>query len=657
MERSEPSLIPEWLKSGGSLTGSGNSIHQYTLSSSHSDNHSSLRHARNKFSVDIDGDIGRTSVLDRDYSAYFRRSSSSKGFSDSRSYSNFSKGNRERDWEKFTNVYHDRKNAVLSDRRNRNYSDSLDNFLPSIAEKDVLRRSQSMITGKRSDTWPRKATNEFSNNSKSHHSTGNGKISTAFRDKSAFEVDFPSLGAEERPVGYEIGRVSSPGLSNKSSFERDFPSLGAEERQLGSEIGRVPSPGSSNPVQSLPLGTSPGTGSDGRTSALADIPVGVGSSGRGVAVASQNVCSGLAPTTTVGLNMAEAVAQGTSRALTPPLLNVETQRLEELAIKQSRQLIPLVTTPTPKTLVVIPSEKSKPKVGQQLHPSASVNSTRGGTSRCDGIKVSNESRLCILKPSREPNGVTLVTTKDNLSPTHGSNKLVNIPLSVTPSAAAAAAPFRSSGNSPTSTTAEHNRTQLRLAMEKRATAQAQSRNDFFNLIKKKSTADSASSVLDPGPAVSQPVSEKPDELGNEDSSSSITLKDAGVLAAEISIADLPIDNRSEVALNGDVYTEPQHCSSNGDGHSRPDIFPYPDEEEAAFLRSLGWEENAGDDDGLTEEEINAFLERYSKLKPTAKLFQRMESLSPLNSHNGTHGDTSSGLSSMDSNGDACQSAN
>ncbi|KAK8492859.1 hypothetical protein V6N11_080676 [Hibiscus sabdariffa] len=593
MERSEPSLIPEWLKSGGSLTGSGNSIHQYTLSSSHSDNHSSLRHARNKFSVDIDGDIGRTSVLDRAYSAYFRRSSSSKGFSDSRSYSNFSKGNRERDWEKFTNVYHDRKNAVLSDRRNRNYSDSLDNFLPSIAEKDVLRRSQSMITGKRSDTWPRKATNEFSNNSKSHHSTGNG-------------------------------RVSSPGLSNKSSFERDFPSLGAEERQLGSEIGRVSSPGSSNPVQSLPLGTSPGTGSDG-----------------------------LAPTTTVGLNMAEAVAQGTSRALTPPLLNVETQRLEELAIKQSRQLIPLVTTSTPKTLVVSPSEKSKPKVGQQLHPSASVNSTRGGTSRCDGIKVSNESRLCVLKPSREPNGVTLMTTKDNLSPTHGSNKLVNIPLSVTPSAAAAAAaPFRSSGNSPTSSTAEHNRTQLRLAMEKRATAQAQSRNDFFNLIKKKSTADSASSVLDPGPAVSQLVSEKPDELGNEDSSSSITLKDAGVLAAEISIADLPIDNRSEVPLNGDVYTEPQHYSSNGDGHSRPDVFPYPDEEEAAFLRSLGWEENAGDDDGLTEEEINAFLERYSKLKPTAKLFQRMESLSPLNSHNGTHGDTSSGLSSMDSNGEA-----
>ncbi|KAE8725993.1 WRKY DNA-binding protein 9, putative isoform 1 [Hibiscus syriacus] len=635
MEKSEPSLIPEWLKSGGSLT----------------DNHSALRHARNKLSVDSDGDIGRTSVLDRASSAYFRRSSSSKGSSDSWSYSNFPKGNWERDWEKFTNVHHDRKNAVFSDHGNRIYSDSVDNLLPSISEKDVLQRSKSMITGKRSDTWPRKATNEFSSNRKSHHSSGNGKLSTAVREKSASERDFHSLGAEERLVGSEVGRVSSPGLINKSEFERDFPSLGAEERQFGSELGRVSSPGLKNPVQSLPLGTSPGIGSDCRTSALADIPVGVGSSGRGVAIASPNVCACSTPTVTMGLNMAEAVAQGPTRARTPPLLNVETQRLEELAIKQSRQLIPLVTISTPKTLVASPSEKSKPKVGQQLRPSVSVNSTRGGTSRSDGIKISSESRLCILKPSRESNGVSLVTTKDNLSPTNGSNKLVNSPLSFSPSAAASA-PFRSSGNSPRSAPAERNQTQLRLTMEKRATAQAQSRNDFFNLLKKKSTTDSASSVLVPRPAVSQPVSENLDELGTEDSNSAVTLKDAGVLAPEISIADLPTDNRSEMALNGDAYTEPQHCSTNGDGHSRPDVFLYPDEEEAAFLRSLGWEENAGDDDGLTEAEINAFLEQYSKLKPSAKLFQRMQSMSPLNSHNGTHGDVSSGLRTMDSNVEA-----
>ncbi|MBA0581155.1 uncharacterized protein LOC105786006 [Gossypium raimondii] len=623
MERSEPSLVPEWLKCSGSLTGSGNSNNQFTSSSSssHSDNHSAVRHARNKLSVDSDGDIGRTSVLDRASSAYFRRSSSSKGASDSWSYSNFGKGHRERDWEKVSNGYHDRKNAVLSDQRNRNHSDSLDNLLPSMFEKDVLRRSQSLKTGKHSDTWPRKATNESSGTSKSHHSSGNGKLTTV------------------------------AAVGNKSAFERDFPSLGAEVRQVGSEIGRILSPGLTNPVQSLPVGTSPVLGSDGRTSALADIPVGVGNSGRGVAVASQNVPAGSTPTMVTGLNMAEAVAQGPSRARTPPLLNVETQRLEELAIKQSRQLIPLVTVSTPKTLVVSPSEKSRPKVGQQLHPSLSFGSTRGGTSRSDSQKVSNESRLLILKPSRESNGVSSITTRDNLSPTNGSNKFANSPINITPSAAASV-PFRSSGNSPRLATAERNQTPVRMTMEKRATAQAQSRNDFFNLLKKKSTSNSASSVLDSGSAVSPPVSEKSDELGTEDSSTSVTLQDGGVPSSEILIADLPADNRSEVALNGDAYAESQHGSSNGDEHSRPDAYLYPDEEEVAFLRSLGWEENAEDDDGLTEEEISTFFEQYMKLKPSAKVSQLMHSLSPLNSQNGTHGDALSGSSSMDSNGAA-----
>ncbi|XWS67601.1 hypothetical protein CRYUN_Cryun04dG0019800 [Craigia yunnanensis] len=621
MERSEPSFVPEWLKSSGSITGSGNSNHQFTASSSHSDNHSALR-PRNKLSVGSDHDIGQTPVLERTTSSYFR-SSSSNGSANSRSYSSFSKGHRERDWEKDINGYHDREKAVLSDHRNRNYSDSLDSMLPSMFEKDVLRRSQSMITANRSDTWPRKVTNDSSANSKSNHGSGNGLLS-----------------------------IVSPAVVSKSAFERDFPVLGAKERQVGSEIGRVSSPGLSTAVQSLPVGTSAVSGSDGWTSALADMPVGVGSSAAGVPISSQNVSAGsasIAPATATGLNMAETLAQGPSRARTPPLLNVGSQWLEELAIKQSRQLIPLVTTSTPKTPVVSPSEKSKPKAGQQQHPSLSLNYTRGGTSRSDSLKVSTESRLRILKPSRESNGFSL-TTKDNLSPTNGSNKLVNSPISVSP-LAAASAPFRSSGNSPRFTTADRDQTPFRIT-EKRPTAQAQSRNDFFNVLKKKSTTNSASSVPDSGPAVSPSFSEKSDELGTEDSSTSVTLKDGGVPSSEISIADLQTDNRSEITHNGDAYAGSQQCSSNEDRHSNPDAFICPDEEEAAFLRSLGWEENAGDDEGLTEEEISAFFEEYMKLKPSAELFHRIQSIGPLNSRNGTHGGASSGLSSMDSNGEA-----
>lgn len=36
MERSEPTLVPEWLRSTGSVTGGGNSNHHFPSSSSHS---------------------------------------------------------------------------------------------------------------------------------------------------------------------------------------------------------------------------------------------------------------------------------------------------------------------------------------------------------------------------------------------------------------------------------------------------------------------------------------------------------------------------------------------------------------------------------------------------------------------------------------------
>ncbi|KEH38098.1 hypothetical protein MTR_2g461250 [Medicago truncatula] len=51
----------------------------------------------------------------------------------------------------------------------------------------------------------------------------------------------------------------------------------------------------------------------------------------------------------VGLNMAEALVHAPSRSQSIPQVSVKTQRLEELAIKQSRQLIP-VTPSIPKAL-------------------------------------------------------------------------------------------------------------------------------------------------------------------------------------------------------------------------------------------------------------------------------------------------------------------
>ena len=89
----------------------------------------------------------------------------------------------------------------------------------------------------------------------------------------------------------------------------------------------------------------------------------VGSNSTGSSSIQQIVVSALTSglsNTTAGLNMAEALAQAPSRACITPQLPVNTQRLEELAIKQPRQLIP-VTHSMPKPSVLNSSDKSKPK--------------------------------------------------------------------------------------------------------------------------------------------------------------------------------------------------------------------------------------------------------------------------------------------------------
>ncbi|GMH00291.1 hypothetical protein Nepgr_002130 [Nepenthes gracilis] len=71
-------------------------------------------------------------------------------------------------------------------------------------------------------------------------------------------------------------------------------------------------------------------------------------------------------------------------------------------------------------------------------------------------------------------------------------------------------------------------------------------------------------------------------------------------------------NDGAVKCNGDVHWVTQSSHPTMDA-----------EEEAAFMRSLGWEPNAGDDKGLSEEEINAFFQEYIKLRPTSKLSQSL----------------------------------
>ncbi|KAI3805119.1 hypothetical protein L1987_27190 [Smallanthus sonchifolius] len=500
MERTEPTFVPEWLKNSGSLT---TGSHQSSL---HSDDKSASKSLINK---SLDNNLGRATT-----SSYFRRASSSNGSTHLRSYSSFG---RTRDSDRD-------KNKEKHENWNRDYSDSLANILPSWFEKDGVRRSRLNVSAKCAKSGTRKLAAEKTGDN-------NGKI----------------------------------------PFERDFPSLGAEEKQVDSEVGRVPSPVLSGVIQSSPVGTSGVIGGDVWTSALADAPVMVGTNGPTSISATANVAT--------GRNMAETLAQGYPRAQTAPQLSVRTQRLEELAVKQSRQLIPM-TPSMPKAFALNSSDKPKIKVGGQLQlQNSHIMSPRLVSVNADVTKTSSPStvgKLHVLKPSRERNSTTPI--KETSSPT-GGNKLPNSPLAV---------PL-------------DRKPSVSSTLEKRPSSQAKSRNDFFNLMRKKSMANNSSSPVSPDTHSTESANDTPCERGTQG------------------------------------YGGVRRFGENK-------VVLYSEEEEARFLRSLGWEETT-EEEGLTEEEINSFyrdVSKYVNLKTASSFFKgtQPKCLMPLNLQMGKNGDIS-----------------
>ncbi|XP_041014667.1 uncharacterized protein LOC121257622 isoform X2 [Juglans microcarpa x Juglans regia] len=584
MDRSEPPLVPEWLKNSGSVAGGVSTDHQFSSSSLHSDDHHISKHTRNRSSLsDGDHEIGHLFASDQATSINFRRSYSSNSSPHSLSYSSFGRSHRYRDWENIDD-YPDKGKLVLGNHRWRDYSDPLGSILPNRSQKDILQHSQSIITRKCGDMWPRKVAGD-SNNAKSKHSNGDGLF----------------------------GGSSVVSSTIKSAFESEFPSLLVEERQGGSEIGRVSSSGLNTAIQSLPIGNLSMIGCDGWKSALVEMPAIAGSNSTGTALGQQTIsaCSAsVSPTTGTGLNMAETLAQGPPPTRALPQLSLGNQRLEELTMKQSRQLIPL-TPSMPKALVPSPSEKSKPYIGQQhTFPSShSINQTPHGGSDVTKISVGN---LRILNSSRELNGFSS-TAKDGPSPANRS-RVANSPLGLTPSAAGSSLSKNLSNNlSPAS--AERRPIASRTTLERKSSSQAQSRNDFFkSLSRKNSSVNPPSAVPDPGPVVSvAEISDKLATVALRDMSIPFQSRDA--LSLDTSVADLS-ERRGEIAHSGNACDASQRCLRDSEEHSSPGLILHPDEEEAAFLRSLGWEENAGEDEGLTEEEISAF---YMKAKISVAL--------------------------------------
>ncbi|XP_022768246.1 uncharacterized protein LOC111312336 isoform X2 [Durio zibethinus] len=597
MERSEPALVPEWLRSTGTVTGGGNSAHHFASSSSHSDVSSLVHHGRHRNSRNIsDFDSPRSAFLDQTSSLNSRRSSNNG--SAKHAYSSFSRSHRDKDRER------DKERLSLGDHWDRDSSDPLESILTSRVEKlggistsrveiDTLQRSHSIVSRKQGEPLPRRIAVDSRDSGNSNHNNGNGLLS-----------------------GGTVGTSIS-----KAVFEKDFPSLGTEERQGVPEIARVSSPGLSSASQSLPVCNSALICGEGWTSALAEVPSVVGSSGTGSLPASLTISTSGSgsPSITAGLNMAEALAQAPSQARTAPELSVKTQRREELALKQSRQLIP-VTPSMPKGLVLYSVDKSKAKPavrtselniavksGQQ-QPSLihhGNQSPLSGHVKSDMPKTSG--KLLVLKPGWE-NGVSSPTHKDVASPTTNVNKRVTTSQHAV--ATVTSAPLRNSNN-PKLSVGERKVASLNpipgFTVEKKPSlAQTQSRNDFFNLLKKKTSTNMSAGLSDSDPHISSSTTEK-SEVSKEVVSASVTAH--------------ANENGTAATTNGGTCQDARRFSDDGEKNMSSTAMVYPDEEEAAFLRSLGWEENSGEDEGLTEEEINAF---YQELRPSLKLCRGMQ---------------------------------
>ncbi|GER37775.1 ABC-2 type transporter family protein [Striga asiatica] len=533
MERTEPALAPEWLRCSGNAAGGSTSVHHKDVSSSaHSTQSRYLRSNSKKDSP---------RYLDRNWSSSSRHSASSNG-STKHPYSSFSRSR----WDK--NRDREKEKSLSRDIWDHDSSDPLPSILTSRVEKGGLSRSKSLVSRKPGEPLPRRADDS--------RVSGNGVLSAG----------------------------SNHSTNQKAVFDKDFPTLVTEEKQNVSGIKRVLSPGLSSAVQNLPLGHSGFLNGEKWTSALVEVPAVLASNGMGQSSLTQ----------TAGLNMAEALSQPTARVHANPLQHDKTQRLEELAIKQSRQLIPMKPS-MPKPLVPSSIDKSKhPKasgknnetilsklVHPQPHSSQLPNQSHAGQIKPDSASTSHASKFIVLKPGRE---VAPLGGKDGLS--NGSNgRVINdSQINIAPPKSSTALISKSVASALENNAAALTISSRSTVDKKSAQSLAQSRSEFFKLMRRKASSSSSGSTScsDSNSGILPSTKETCIEKCKEDNG----------------------DTRSSCALENDCekkgFLDDGDCSLSGNGSI------YPDEEEAAFLRSLGWDENGGEDEGLTEEEINAF---------------------------------------------------
>ncbi|XP_074279516.1 uncharacterized protein LOC141604868 [Silene latifolia] len=580
MERSEPSLVPEWLRSNGG----GGSGHQFATSQADGPVLALPRRTRSSKNIS-NSDSLHSPLLDRSSSSNSRRSSNSNGFhkhdknSYARPYSSYSRSHRDRD----------RERSVITDSWDSDYSDPLKGVFGGRAE-DPLWRPQSSIS-RRQDEAPSRRIPADMRNGVHKNGSGNGSQSSG---------------------------VSVTGIQ-KGSFEREFPMLGVDERPKTPDVIRVSSPGLSRGIQSMSIGNSLSVGGEGWTSALVEVPSAPGSnSSNGSAPAMQ---PGTATSVSSPSSMSDTSNPSSSRSLADLVGQTAAQghntsqpsaqfQSDEFALAQSKKLIPM-TPSLPKTLVLSSSDKLKPKAAirssetivtpknglshlSSLQPGSQP--ARGVNVRGDGPtpKSPSSGKLLLLKPGRE-NGVSSGLKDLQSPPAIINNKVANGQSTGNPSLASG------------STKNSHNPNPKILPGERKASGHGSnpgagvdkrtSRSNFFKLMREKSL-NNTSGPVDSGTSALSDVVDKSDKDANE------------LACAQMTSAE----SRTELKCSGETCTVDDAVIS-------PPSVVIDNEEERAFLLSLGWEDHAEDDDeeGLTEEEIRGFYVEVMKQCPTSRV--------------------------------------
>ena len=272
MERSEPTLAPQWLRSGRHVTCS------VTASSSlHSDDPAPSKLANNRsLSMNMSNNkLRHPAASDRAISPHTRWNSNGSSSPNLRSYSSF-RSPRHRNMDKDINKYHEK--STLGNHRSRDLPDTLRKHHWEIFEEEGLRHSQSVISGRISEKWPK----NLGTAGKINPTDNNGPLA------SVNSVD--------------------------NAIDRGIQPLATEERQASPGFGRVRSPGLGTMTQGLPTGAS-GTTGNKSASSLADIMTVAGNNNPGISSVKQGASSGPSSPISIkaisrGLNMAETVAKG-----------------------------------------------------------------------------------------------------------------------------------------------------------------------------------------------------------------------------------------------------------------------------------------------------------------------------------------------------------